>query len=122
VSRKTGAVIASAKAGFGDFAFRQSLFRPLMELQEVEPAKDGRGEGSSEKEHLDADFRGLGRIFKPWIERQVHQQGEFMIRGICLDLSEVIRVNPCMKAKKGPWDFRGLFVSYGDRRSFSSLR
>jgi hypothetical protein len=53
------------KADFGEFAFRQTLFRPLIELQEVEPAKEGRGEGSSEKEHLDADFRGLAWIFKP---------------------------------------------------------
>jgi SAM-dependent methyltransferase len=35
-----------AKAGFGDFAFRQTLFRPLGEMEEVEPVKEGYGEGS----------------------------------------------------------------------------
>lgn len=34
------------KAGFGAFAFRQTLFRPLAELSEVEPVKEGHGEGS----------------------------------------------------------------------------
>jgi SAM-dependent methyltransferase len=34
------------KAGFRDPAFRQTLFRPLSELQEVEPVKEGHGEGS----------------------------------------------------------------------------
>ena len=34
------------KAGFGEFAFRQTLFRPLAELSGVEPVKEGHGEGS----------------------------------------------------------------------------
>ena len=34
------------KAGFGSFSFRQTLFRPLPELEEVEPVKEGHGEGS----------------------------------------------------------------------------
>jgi SAM-dependent methyltransferase len=34
------------KAGFGEFAFRQTLFRSLTELEEVEPVKEGHGEGS----------------------------------------------------------------------------
>jgi SAM-dependent methyltransferase len=34
------------KAGFGEFAFRQTLFRSLAELSGVEPAKEGHGEGS----------------------------------------------------------------------------
>lgn len=34
------------KNGFGNLAFRQTLFRPLVELSEVEPVKEGHGEGS----------------------------------------------------------------------------
>jgi SAM-dependent methyltransferase len=34
------------QAGFGHFEFRQTLFRPLGELQEVEPVKEGHGKGS----------------------------------------------------------------------------
>jgi len=34
------------KNGFGALAFRQTLFRPLPELEEVEPVKEGHGEGS----------------------------------------------------------------------------
>ena len=34
------------KNGFGGLVFRQTLFRPLAELSEVEPAKEGHGEGS----------------------------------------------------------------------------
>lgn len=34
------------KNGFGAFSFRQTLFRPLAELSEVEPVKEGHGEGS----------------------------------------------------------------------------
>jgi ubiquinone/menaquinone biosynthesis C-methylase UbiE len=34
------------KNGFGAFTFRQTLFRPLPELEEVEPVKQGHGEGS----------------------------------------------------------------------------
>jgi hypothetical protein len=34
------------KAGFGNFAFRQTLFLPLAEIQEVEPVREGHGEGS----------------------------------------------------------------------------
>jgi SAM-dependent methyltransferase len=34
------------QAGFGDFAFRQTLFRPLAELAEPEAVKEGYGEGS----------------------------------------------------------------------------
>ncbi len=34
------------KAGFGGFTFRQTLFRPLPEMEEVEPVKEGHGEGS----------------------------------------------------------------------------
>jgi len=34
------------KNGFGSFAFRQTLFHPLPELDEVEPVKEGHGEGS----------------------------------------------------------------------------
>ena len=34
------------KAGFGEFAFRQTLFRLLTELEEVELVKEGHGEGS----------------------------------------------------------------------------
>jgi len=34
------------KAGFGEFEFCQTLFRPLAELIEVEPVKKGYGEGS----------------------------------------------------------------------------
>lgn len=33
-------------AGFGDFAFTQTLFRPLAKIEEVEPVKPGYGEGS----------------------------------------------------------------------------
>ena len=32
--------------GFGGLAFRQTLFRPLQEMEEVEPVKEGHGEGS----------------------------------------------------------------------------
>ncbi len=34
------------QAGFSDLAFSQTLFRPLAELEEVEPVKKGHGEGS----------------------------------------------------------------------------
>ena len=34
------------KAGFDDFSFKQTIFRPLSEFQEAEPVKDGYGEGS----------------------------------------------------------------------------
>ena len=34
------------KAGFDDFSFKQTIFRPLSEIQEAEPVKDGYGEGS----------------------------------------------------------------------------
>jgi len=34
------------KNGFSNLAFRQTLFRPLAELNEVEPVKEGHGEGS----------------------------------------------------------------------------
>ena len=37
---------AMTKAGFADLAFRQTLFRRLDELDEVETVKDGHGEGS----------------------------------------------------------------------------
>jgi SAM-dependent methyltransferase len=37
---------ALSKAGFGEFVFRQTLFRPLAELQDAEPVKEGHGEGS----------------------------------------------------------------------------
>lgn len=33
-------------AGFAELTFRQTLFRPLDELEEVEPVKEGAGEGS----------------------------------------------------------------------------
>ncbi len=33
-------------AGFSDFQFRQTLFRPPDELEEVEPVREGSGEGS----------------------------------------------------------------------------
>ena len=33
-------------AGFGELAFRQTLFRPLSEMVEVEPVKEGHGKGS----------------------------------------------------------------------------
>ena len=33
-------------AGFGGFEFRQTLFKPLAEMEEVEPVKEGQGEGS----------------------------------------------------------------------------
>ena len=33
-------------AGFDDFSFKQTIFRPLSEIQEAEPVKDGYGEGS----------------------------------------------------------------------------
>lgn len=33
-------------AGFTDLVYRQTLFRPLDELEEVEPVKEGHGEGS----------------------------------------------------------------------------
>jgi hypothetical protein len=32
--------------GFSDLQFRQTLFQPLEDLQEVEPVKEGHGEGS----------------------------------------------------------------------------
>jgi SAM-dependent methyltransferase len=34
------------QAGFSDFAFRQTLFRPLEEIEEVEPVQEGYGAGS----------------------------------------------------------------------------
>ena len=34
------------KNGFGGLVFRQTLFRPLPEMEEVEPVKEGHGEGS----------------------------------------------------------------------------
>jgi len=34
------------KAGFSDFTFRQTLFRPLEEIEESEPVSGGHGEGS----------------------------------------------------------------------------
>ena len=33
-------------AGCGKLAFRQTLFHPLAEMEEVEPVKEGHGEGS----------------------------------------------------------------------------
>ncbi len=35
-----------AQAGFSDFSFRQTLFIPLVDMTEVDPVKEGRGEGS----------------------------------------------------------------------------
>jgi SAM-dependent methyltransferase len=34
------------KAGFSDFAFRQTLFRPLEQIEETEPIQEGHGKGS----------------------------------------------------------------------------
>jgi SAM-dependent methyltransferase len=34
------------QAGFAAFEFRQTLFKPLEELEEVEPVKEGHGQGS----------------------------------------------------------------------------
>jgi SAM-dependent methyltransferase len=34
------------RAGFADFVFRQTLFKPLGAMVEVDPVKDGYGEGS----------------------------------------------------------------------------
>jgi SAM-dependent methyltransferase len=34
------------KSGFGGLTFRQTLFRPLAEMEDIEPAKEGHGEGS----------------------------------------------------------------------------
>ncbi len=34
------------QAGFSDFAFRQTIFRPLEEIEEVEPVQEGYGKGS----------------------------------------------------------------------------
>ncbi len=34
------------RAGFADFSFRQTLFRPLSELHEAEPVREGHGRGS----------------------------------------------------------------------------
>jgi len=34
------------KAGFSDFAFRQTLFRPLEEIENGEPVQEGYGKGS----------------------------------------------------------------------------
>ena len=34
------------KAGFGDHQFCQTLFKPLGELMDTEPVRDGYGEGS----------------------------------------------------------------------------
>jgi len=34
------------QAEFADFAFRQTLFKPLDDMQEVDPVKEGYGEGS----------------------------------------------------------------------------
>lgn len=39
-------VAALEKAGFGSFAYRQTLLRPLDEMAEVDPVKEGHGEGS----------------------------------------------------------------------------
>lgn len=36
------------KAGFADLVFRQTLFRPLEEMDSEEPVKEGHGEGSFE--------------------------------------------------------------------------
>ncbi|MGB8656288.1 MAG: class I SAM-dependent methyltransferase [Candidatus Zixiibacteriota bacterium] len=34
------------KAGFKDFNFKQTLFRPLTDIRDIEPVKEGYGEGS----------------------------------------------------------------------------
>lgn len=34
------------KAGFKDFDFKQTLFRTLTDIRDIEPVKEGRGEGS----------------------------------------------------------------------------
>lgn len=39
-------VARMTRAGFSEFAFRQTLFRPLPEMNDVEPVKEGYGEGS----------------------------------------------------------------------------
>ena len=39
-------VSSMQKNGFGALTFRQTLFRPLPEIEEVEPVKKGHGEGS----------------------------------------------------------------------------
>jgi SAM-dependent methyltransferase len=39
-------VVHLEKAGFGGFEFRQTLFRPLSEMAEVEPVREGHGDGS----------------------------------------------------------------------------
>lgn len=39
-------VSSMQKNGFGAMTFRQTLFHPLPELEEVEPVKEGHGEGS----------------------------------------------------------------------------
>ena len=39
-------VTALGQAGFGSFEYRQTLFRPLDEMAEVEPAMEGCGKGS----------------------------------------------------------------------------
>jgi ubiquinone/menaquinone biosynthesis C-methylase UbiE len=40
-------VVASLrKAGFKDFNFKQTIFRPLTDIRDIEPVKEGYGEGS----------------------------------------------------------------------------
>jgi SAM-dependent methyltransferase len=39
-------VAALEQAGFGAFEYRQTLFRPLAELVEIEPVREGHGRGS----------------------------------------------------------------------------
>ncbi|MCK5504284.1 MAG: class I SAM-dependent methyltransferase [Thermodesulfovibrionia bacterium] len=39
-------LFALAKAGFGDFTFAETVFRPLPAIQAIEPVKEGYGEGS----------------------------------------------------------------------------
>ncbi len=39
-------VDALCQAGFAGFEYRQTLFKPLAELAEVDPVKKGHGEGS----------------------------------------------------------------------------
>ena len=43
---RDGLLNALADAGFADLAFVQTLFRPLEEIEEAEPVRDGHGEGS----------------------------------------------------------------------------
>jgi SAM-dependent methyltransferase len=35
-----------ARAGFGDFAFRQTLFKALEDMDDVDPVREGHGQGS----------------------------------------------------------------------------